>query len=237
MWHADGGGLRHRRVGGQRALHLRRSETLPGDGQGVVGAPVEEPESVLVSSGPVAVQPGAGEPTPVRVEVLLRVAPDPSRHRGPGLSAHELPHLPGRDREPGGIDDVDVHPERGASERARLQVRDRQRREEARPHLRPSAQVDDRQTRAADLPVQPEVVGVPRLTRRGEDPQRRQVVSADVVRSRRDDRAISVGETPRVVMRCRWTSDQSRSGAGCVGRRRRGTRSSRARAPDDLPAP
>ena len=100
--HADRGRLRDRRVRGERALHLRRPQPLAGDRQRVVGPTVEEPEPVLVARRPVAVDPDAREATPVGLEVPLRVAPDPPRHRGPRLAADELPHLTGSDRRPVG---------------------------------------------------------------------------------------------------------------------------------------
>ena len=190
MRDADRRGFRHHGVRCERALDLGRAETLPRDRQRVVGAPVQEPEPVLVAGRPVAVHPDPREPPPVRVEVALGIAPDPPGHRRPRLPADELPHLPGPDRRALGVDDVDIHPEGGTAERARLQLGDRERREEARTHFGPTAQVDDRQRPPADLPVEPQVrIRVPGLPGRGEDPERRQVVAADRVRARRDQRA------------------------------------------------
>ena len=61
-------------------------------------------------------------------------------------------------------------------------------------------------------------------------------MAADVIGARGTIARISVGETPRVVIRCRSTSDQSRSGSGWVGRAvvEEDRRSERQR-PDDLP--
>src|SRR5438067_2407066 len=90
---ADRRGLRDGQMPCEHRFDLRRTEALAGDAQRVVGASVEEPLAVLVDARPVAVDPYAGPPTPVRVEVALRVTPHTARHRGPRLFADELPHL------------------------------------------------------------------------------------------------------------------------------------------------
>src|SRR5205807_8086158 len=91
--HAHRRRLGDRRVGDGGRLELGRADPLAGDVQRVVGAAVQEPVAVLVDRGPVAVRPDAGEAPPVRVEVALRVAPDPARHPGPGSPADELADL------------------------------------------------------------------------------------------------------------------------------------------------
>src|SRR5215211_4900302 len=78
----------------RRRLELRRPDPLAGDVERVVGAPVQEPVAVLVDGRPVAVRPDPGEPAPVRLEIALRVAPEPARHPGKRLPAHELADLP-----------------------------------------------------------------------------------------------------------------------------------------------
>ena len=148
----------------------------------------QNPSSSMLAQSPCTQTPG--EPPPIRVEVALVVAPDAARHGGPRLFADELPHLARGDRRSVGAPDVDVHPERGTSERAGLQLRDRQRREEARADLGAARQVDDRAPAAADLLQQPPVrLGVPRLTGRCQDPQGREVVRANGFDAARDQRA------------------------------------------------
>ena len=78
---------------------------------------MQEPVAVLVDGRPVAVRPHAGEAAPVRVEVALRVAPEPARHPGPRPAADELADLAAH-RPPVRVDHVHVLAERGEAERA-----------------------------------------------------------------------------------------------------------------------
>ena len=110
---------------------------------------MQEPVAVLVDRGPVAVHPDPGKPAPVRVEVPLRVAPEPARHPGERLAADELADLAAH-ASALGVDDVHRHPERGPAERARLDRHRRRRREEARADLGAARAVDDRAAPAAD---------------------------------------------------------------------------------------
>ena len=91
---------------------------LPGDVERVVGAPVQEPVAVLVDGRPVAVRPHAGEAAPVRLEVALRVAPEPARHARERPLADELADL-AADGVAVGVEHVHVLAERGEAERAR----------------------------------------------------------------------------------------------------------------------
>ena len=61
--------------------------------------------------------PDPRQPSPVRVEVALGIAPEAARHPGEGLAAHELPDL-ATDRAALGVDHVHRHPQRGPAERA-----------------------------------------------------------------------------------------------------------------------
>src|SRR5919198_1583285 len=134
--HADGGRLAHGRMPDRGRLELGRPDPLAGDVERVVGTAVQEPEAVLVDRRPVAVHPHAGQPRPVCVEKLLRVAPEATRHARERTAADQLADLARADERPSlVVDDVHRHPERRASHRARL---DRARdggREEARADL------------------------------------------------------------------------------------------------------
>src|SRR5439155_18023063 len=108
----DRGTLGHGRVVGEGGLDLGGAEPLAGHVHRVVGPAVEEPEPVGVDARPVAVDPDVREPTPVRVEVALRVLPDPARHARPGLLADQLADLAdlaGPDGLSLTVPDVDVH--------------------------------------------------------------------------------------------------------------------------------
>src|SRR5581483_12513249 len=109
--------------------------------------------------------PDARDPRPVRVEELLRVAPEPARHAGERLPADELADLARPDeRRAVLVDDVHRHPERGAPERARLDRADDRGREEAGADLGAARAVDHRDARAADRVEEPAVgLGIPRL--------------------------------------------------------------------------
>ena len=96
---------------------------------------------------------------------------------GNGPAADELADLAGADQRVAGVvDDVHRHPERRAAERARLDRADGSGREEAGADLGAARAVDDRHARTADVLGQPPVrLGVPRLARRDEGAQRREV--------------------------------------------------------------
>ena len=170
---ADGGGLGDGRVGDHGGLDLGRADALARDVERVVGAAVQEPVAVLVHRRPVAVHPDPGKPAPVRVEVALGVAPEAPCHPRERLPADELPDLAALDERVALlVDDVHIHPERGAAERARFD-RDRRRgREKARADLGPARAVDDRAAAAADSLGEPVVrIRVPRLAGRDDDAQ------------------------------------------------------------------
>src|SRR4029077_2073852 len=71
-------------------LKLRRTDSLAGDVERVVAAPVQEPVAVVVDGCPVAVCPHPRKAAPVRIEIALVVAPDSTRHSGPRPPADEL---------------------------------------------------------------------------------------------------------------------------------------------------
>ena len=171
-------------------LDLGRPEPLAGHLDRVVAAAVEEPVAVLVDRGPVAVDPDVRPSRPVGRQVALGIAPDPSRHRRPGLGADQLADPLARSQRPAvRVIHVDGHPQRRADQRARLQRRDREGREQAGADLRPAGDVDDRQPAPADVLEQPSPgLGVPRLAGRGEDPQ-----PAEVVRPHRLDAVLDQG--------------------------------------------
>jgi hypothetical protein len=83
---------------------------------------VQEPESVLVAIRPVPMHPDAWETAPAGVEVALRIAPDAARHGRPRLTAHQLADDATTDRMARDVDDVHIHTERGATQRARLEL-------------------------------------------------------------------------------------------------------------------
>ena len=66
------------------------SEALAGELDRVVGSPVQVPLTIVGDAGEVAVPPHVGPTRPVRLEVALGVVPQPARHAGPRLRAHQL---------------------------------------------------------------------------------------------------------------------------------------------------
>src|SRR5262245_5327195 len=151
-------------------LELRRADSLAGDVQRVVAAPVQEPVAVGVDRRPVAVRPDAGKAPPVRIleALAVRIVPEAARHSRPRTPADQLADLAayGLSRR---VDDVHVHAECGEAERNRLDRLDEARREEARADLRAAADVHDRDARLPDPVEEPLVrIRVPRLTGRAE---------------------------------------------------------------------
>ena len=189
---------------------------------------------------PVAVDPGPRPASPVRVEVPLGIAPDAARHRRPRLCADQLADLVRARGGAVGSPDVHVHPERRSAERARLQLGDRQRGQEARADLGAARQVDDRTASARPLRrTANDTTPGPRArrSRRGSASVDRSCARTGPVPSGMRAR-ISVGETPRVVTPWRSTSDPEAVGPG-MGRRplvQQDGRAERERA-DDLPRP
>src|SRR3954452_7487793 len=156
--HADRRGLSDRGVADRGRLELRRPHPLAGDVERVVGAAVEEPESVLVDRRPVAVRPDPGEAAPVGLDELLRIAPEAACHARERPAADELADLAGADeRAPVAVDHVHRHSERGAADRAGLDRRNGRRRQEAGADLGPARAVDDRDARVTDRLEEPPV--------------------------------------------------------------------------------
>ena len=184
MRDADGGCLPHGGVRDRGGLELGRPDPLAGDVERVVRAPVQEPEAVLVDGRPVAVDPDAGQPPPVRLEVALWVAPEAARHGGERLAADELAHVAGADERVAlVVDDVHRHPERRPAERARLDRHRRHGREKTRGDLGTAGDVDQRHAAAADVLIEPAVrLGVPGLAGRHERAQRREIGARVAVR-------------------------------------------------------
>ena len=204
----------HGGVGGERALDLGGAEPLAGHAQRVVAPAVQEPEPVVVAARPVAVDPDAREPPPVRVEVALGVAPDPAGHRRPRLAADELADLAGPDRRapghrrrrrpcraPGRASVQGFSSQIGSGERKHA------------PDLGPAGQVDDRQPAAADLVGRASGRGrgsTARPSRRGSGARRGRAParvrsptgwSARIKRRRHAERghAVSLDERPQTV--------------------------------------
>src|SRR5207245_7065291 len=86
----DGGGLRDGGMRDRGRLDLGRPEPLARDLDRVVRAAVDVPETVGGDLGPVAVDPGALQPRPIRPEAPLALPPEASRHPRPGLADHQL---------------------------------------------------------------------------------------------------------------------------------------------------
>ena len=149
--HADRGRLGDGGVADQDRLDLGRPEPLAGDLDRVVAAAVEEPVAVVVDRGPVAVDPDVRPARPVGAQVARR-----GRSRCPASSPARAWCRPARRPRlasglPVGVEDVDGHPQRRPDQRAGLQRRDREGREEAGADLRPAREVDDRAAAAADV--------------------------------------------------------------------------------------
>ena len=114
--HADRGRLDDRRMGDDGRLDLGRADPLAGDLERVVGAAVEVPEAVAVEDRPVAVDPGARQAAPVRVEVALAVAGVRPRSRGscPATGARMTSSPTSSTTDPAGlVDHVGRHPGHG----------------------------------------------------------------------------------------------------------------------------
>ena len=88
--HAHRGRLGHGVVAVEDRLDLGRPQALAGHLDRVVAAAVEEPVAVFVDRGPVAVDPDVRPSRPVGRQVAVGIAPDPPRHRRPGLRADQL---------------------------------------------------------------------------------------------------------------------------------------------------
>ena len=147
------------------------------------------PKAVGVHEGPVAVDPRAGQPRPVRLQVPLALPPEASRHPGPRLADHELTDAAAH-RRAALVDHIGVHARDRPGEARRLLRRDHGARHDAAAHLGPARVVDDGATAAADHPLEPAPgVGVPRLARRAEDPEAREVAARDPVVARAHERA------------------------------------------------
>src|SRR5262249_4202354 len=139
------------------------------DLQRVVRAAVDEPVTVLVDIGPIAVHPDAGPPRPVRLEIALRVAPEPRGHAGPGPRHDELAHFAADGPALLAVA-LGRHARDGAVERTGLDRRDGKRREDAAGDLGAARVVDDRHALLADVLEEPAVgFGIPRLAGRPDD--------------------------------------------------------------------
>src|SRR5919198_3032302 len=161
----------------QHRLDLGGAEALARDLEGVVGAPLKEPEAVVVDVRPVAVHPDVLPARPVGLLVACRVLPEALRHAGPWRRHDQLTdlaaHGPARL-----VKDVGGHAGDEPREGARLDGRDRETAEDPAGDLRPAGVVDDRQARLADVLEEPPVgLGGPRLARRAEYPERAELVS------------------------------------------------------------
>src|SRR2546427_11125149 len=151
---------------------LFRSEALARDLERVVGAPLEEPEPVVVDQRPVAVHPDVLPAGPVRLLVARRVLPEALRHARPRRRNDELADLAahGSARL---VEDLRGHARDDPREGARLDRRDGEAAEDPARDLGPARVVDDRQARLADVLEEPPVgLGVPGLARRAQDAQR-----------------------------------------------------------------
>src|SRR2546426_8074232 len=181
MGYADDARLRHRRMADQHRLDLRGAEALARDLERVVGAPLEEPEPVVVDQRPVAVHPDVLPAGPVRLLVARRVLPEALRHARPRRRNDELADLAahGSARL---VEDLRGHARDDPREGARLDRRDGEAAEDPARDLGPARVVDDRQTRLADVLEEPPVgLGVPGLARRAQDAQRGELVRVDVL--------------------------------------------------------
>src|SRR6266436_2263121 len=87
---ADRRRLEHGCVRRGRGFHLGGPHALARHLEGVVAAALDVPEAVVIDARPVAVHPDIGEPSPVGRDVLLWIAPEPTRHPRPGPANDEL---------------------------------------------------------------------------------------------------------------------------------------------------
>ena len=215
--HADRRRLGDRRMRQQLGLDLGRPDALAGHVERLVGAPEHEPLAVVVELGPVAVAPDARVHRPVGLEVALRVAEHAAGHRRPRLLADELADRAAH-RLAVGVEDVDVHAQRRAAERARpSSARPDTATRNAPPTSVPPEKLISGRLPSPTVSAEPAVgVLVPRLAGGAEDAQRRQVGSRRPGPAAFSAR-ISVGETPSTATRWRSTSSHTRSGSGVSG--------------------
>ena len=176
----DRGRLGHGVVPGEDRLDLGRPQSLARHLDRVVAPAVEEPVAVLVDRGPVAVDPDVGPSRPVGRQVAFGVAPDPARHRGPGLGADQLADaLAQRTARPASNTSTAIPSDGPTSEQGLSGVIGNADRRQA-PTSVPPVMLMIGQPSPSDILEQPAPgLGVPRLARRGEDAQPAEVVRPD----------------------------------------------------------
>src|SRR5262249_50100483 len=160
---------------------LRRADALAGDLERVVGSPVDEPVPVLVDEGPVAMDPYVGPARPVRLDVSIGILPESVRHAGPRPCHDQLAHLTAH-RLAVVAEALGGHPWDGTAEGARLDRAVGEAREDAARDLRTARVIEDGHAALADVIEEPAIgLGIPRLARRADDADRRQIVRGDPV--------------------------------------------------------
>ena len=231
--HADRRGLAHGRVRDGGRLELGRADPLAGDVERVVGAPVQEPEPVLVDRGPVAVRPDARE---ARASTSRGSARGRARSRAScrGTAGGRRARRPRPCRRascPSSSTTSIAMPSAGPpTEHALIGPIGVGERKQA-PTSVPPEQLMIGTRAAADVLEQPAVrLGVPRLAGRHERAERREVApSASPCGS---SARTSVGERPSDVTPSSSTSRQSRSASASRARPRR-----RRSSPPSAPTP
>src|SRR5687768_10550444 len=163
-------------MGAGRRFDFGGADALSGDLDGVVAAPQDVPEVVLVAQRPVAVDPDAGPAGPVRLLVAGGVLPEAAGHARPGVGHHQLSNLA-----PYGfallVEDIDAHSRYGGVEAAWLDRLQRDAAEDPAGDLGPPAVVDDRTAASADVPEVPlPRRRVPRLAGAPENAEAGQIV-------------------------------------------------------------
>ena len=177
MRHTDRRCLEHRGVRGCRRLDLRRSDPLPGHLERIVGAPLDVPEPVFIYAGPIAVHPDVGKALPVRGQILVWIAPKPSRHPGPRPADDELADGPAQGT-PRCIRHVRRNPRDRARECRWLERRPGRAAEDAAGALGAAGVIDERRalfTHHVEIP--PPRFRIPRLAGRAEHEHRRAIVA------------------------------------------------------------
>src|SRR2546421_2679884 len=143
-------------------------------------------------------EPDVWPARPIRLEVPLRLVPEPPGHRWPGAGQHQLPHL--TDRWPAvRVKDCGSHARSMPGEAAFARLHQRASNQNAAPDLGASRPIDDRHQATADVPVQPAPgLRSPALSSGAQDTQASELTPVDPLPPVAGQQAHERGRQPEV---------------------------------------